>query len=222
MRPTRGQRRDNACQSEFGDPSIWSCFGWGLPSQPVTRLLVSSYLTVSPLPWIANKFAAKAVCSLLHLPSGCPAWSLTSILPCEVRTFLPRSSCEVRQRQPAFPNLRLQAGARLWGKGRPVNSGLPSNRVLRSMRGWHPSHRRPQDRLRLRCYAGPWRIWYNGKLGSFLLPRHHHSRWPGAGHRIGPPDLRGCRPRAPSKDRKGNDCGSFFAVEEPPVRRRRR
>ncbi len=29
---------------------IWSCSGWGLPSQPVTRLLVSSYLTFAPLP----------------------------------------------------------------------------------------------------------------------------------------------------------------------------
>lgn len=34
-------------------PSIWSCSGWGLPSQTVSRLLVSSYLTISPLPGIA-------------------------------------------------------------------------------------------------------------------------------------------------------------------------
>src|SRR5258706_3599963 len=33
-------------------PSIWSCSRWGLPSQPVTWLLVSSYLTISPLPGI--------------------------------------------------------------------------------------------------------------------------------------------------------------------------
>ncbi len=30
--------------------SAWSCSEWGLPSQPVTWLLVSSYLTISPLP----------------------------------------------------------------------------------------------------------------------------------------------------------------------------
>ena len=30
---------------------IWPCSQWGLPSQPVTRLLVRSYRTVSPLPW---------------------------------------------------------------------------------------------------------------------------------------------------------------------------
>ena len=35
-------------------PSAWSCSGWGLPSQPVTWLLVSSYLTISPLPDICN------------------------------------------------------------------------------------------------------------------------------------------------------------------------
>ncbi len=29
---------------------IRSCFGWGLPSQPVTRLLVRSYRTFAPLP----------------------------------------------------------------------------------------------------------------------------------------------------------------------------
>jgi hypothetical protein len=31
-------------------PPIWSCSRWGLPSRPVTRPLVSSYLTISPLP----------------------------------------------------------------------------------------------------------------------------------------------------------------------------
>ena len=31
-------------------PPIWSCSGWGLPGQPVTRLPVVSYTTFSPLP----------------------------------------------------------------------------------------------------------------------------------------------------------------------------
>ena len=31
-------------------PPIWSCSEWGLPSRPVTRTLVRSYRTVSPLP----------------------------------------------------------------------------------------------------------------------------------------------------------------------------
>ncbi len=34
---------------------IWSCFGWGFPSQPVTGLLVSSYLAFSPLPSLVAK-----------------------------------------------------------------------------------------------------------------------------------------------------------------------
>src|SRR5262249_13410059 len=31
-------------------PHIWPCFRWGLPSRPVTRPLVRSYRTFSPLP----------------------------------------------------------------------------------------------------------------------------------------------------------------------------
>jgi len=59
--------------------------GFAEPSRsPAT--LVSSYLTVSPLPVpIAEP---SAVCSLLHFPSGHPAWALPSTLPCGVRTFL--------------------------------------------------------------------------------------------------------------------------------------
>ena len=29
---------------------LWSCSGWGLPSQPVAWMLVSSYLAFPPLP----------------------------------------------------------------------------------------------------------------------------------------------------------------------------
>src|ERR1700722_3463344 len=38
---------DGSDQSCF---PIWPCSRWGLPSQPVTRLLVGSYPTISPLP----------------------------------------------------------------------------------------------------------------------------------------------------------------------------
>jgi len=31
-------------------PPTWSCSGWGLPSEPVSRPLVRSYRTVAPLP----------------------------------------------------------------------------------------------------------------------------------------------------------------------------
>lgn len=63
----------------------------------VTTTLVGSYPTVSSLP---NFLRNQAVCFLLHLPSSCLAWSLTSILPYEVRTFL---SAKFAQRQPVSP-----------------------------------------------------------------------------------------------------------------------
>ena len=53
-------------------------------SSPMT--LVVSYTTVSPLP--CELMLALAVCSLLHFPSGHPAWKLSSTLPFGVRTFL--------------------------------------------------------------------------------------------------------------------------------------
>ena len=49
--------------------------GEGLPSP-----------NVSPV----GRHAPSAVCSLLHCPSGCPAWVLPSVMPCGVRTFLDR------------------------------------------------------------------------------------------------------------------------------------
>ena len=53
--------------------------------------LVSSYLTVSPLPGRQpsnSKAACQAVCFLLHLPSRHRDSTLWSTLPCGVRTFL--------------------------------------------------------------------------------------------------------------------------------------
>ena len=49
-RPTRGLGR-----ASFG-PSIRSCSRWGLPSRLVTQPLVSSCLTISPLPALAINF----------------------------------------------------------------------------------------------------------------------------------------------------------------------
>jgi len=37
---------------------------------------------------LACALRPSAVCSLLHYPSGRPAWGLSSTLPCGVRTFL--------------------------------------------------------------------------------------------------------------------------------------
>jgi hypothetical protein len=64
---------------------IRPCSGWGLPSRPVTRPLVRSYRTVSPLPPCSRRVA---VCSLWHCPAGRPDWRLASTLPCGGRTFL--------------------------------------------------------------------------------------------------------------------------------------
>ncbi len=47
--------------------------------------LVSSYLTVSPLP----RHAGEAVCFLWHFPARHRDWVLPSTLPCGARTFLP-------------------------------------------------------------------------------------------------------------------------------------
>src|SRR5260370_22726593 len=50
---------------------IWPCSQWGLPSQPVTRLLVRSYRTVSPLPWRGVRGEGRGA-SLPHPPSLVP------------------------------------------------------------------------------------------------------------------------------------------------------
>ena len=63
--------------------------------------LVVSYTTVSPLPVPrgVRSPGPSAVCSLLHFPSGRPAWELPSILPCGVRTFLdPKAAAVWRTR----------------------------------------------------------------------------------------------------------------------------
>ena len=43
VRPTREHRTGRPLPA-------WPCSGWGMPSRTVTRALVSSYLTFSPLP----------------------------------------------------------------------------------------------------------------------------------------------------------------------------
>ena len=87
------------------------------PRSPGT--LVVSYTTVSPLP--VPRERPSAVCSLLHCPSGFPAWELPSILPCGVRTFLDACAAAVRRthgengsRTHPFPNgLRVDGRIRL-------------------------------------------------------------------------------------------------------------
>ena len=42
-------------------PSIRSCSGWGLPSRPVARPLVSSYLAISPLSAWGGRYVSVAL-----------------------------------------------------------------------------------------------------------------------------------------------------------------
>lgn len=69
--------------SKFSTP-IWPCFEWGLPDW----LLPTNIRELLPHDFTIASLAASAVYFLLHFPSSCPAWSLTSILLYEVRTFL--------------------------------------------------------------------------------------------------------------------------------------
>src|ERR1700726_1817790 len=65
-------------------PPIRSCSGWGLPSQPVSRLLVGSY----PHHFTFAAAYATAVYFLWHSPSGHPDRALPGTLLCGARTFL--------------------------------------------------------------------------------------------------------------------------------------
>ena len=87
VRSTRGLGRASlrGRVAAAGASPIRPCSGWGLPSRPVTRPLVRSYRTVSPLP---VRSRGPAVCSLWHFPAGRPDWPLASTLPCGGRTFL--------------------------------------------------------------------------------------------------------------------------------------
>ncbi len=116
-KPVEARRRPSIWDCDYSQPRasnpragraaysspIWSCSGWGLPSRPVTRPLVRSYRTVSPLPLRCRKGGL----SLWHYPSRRRAWALPSTLPFGARTFLPRilqggrpSSCRSNSTKP--------------------------------------------------------------------------------------------------------------------------
>ena len=64
---------------------IGPCSKWGLASRRVAPTLVSSYLTISPLP-----VPGRAIGGVVSVPlsPGHPAWHLASTLPYGARTFL--------------------------------------------------------------------------------------------------------------------------------------
>ena len=61
-------------------------------------LLVSSYLTVSPLP---AERTPQAVCFLWHFPWPRGRWALPTIEPCGARTFLPPAARRAHSRDAA-------------------------------------------------------------------------------------------------------------------------
>ena len=66
-----------------------------------------SYRTISPLPFDESKGGI----FLLHFPSGCPAWTLSSTVPCAVRTFLiPRAKAR-GTRSPLLPQVKTFLGS---------------------------------------------------------------------------------------------------------------
>ena len=96
-RPTRRltgeQPAQHAREARRPILSAWSCSEWGLPSQPVTRLLVSSYLTISPLP--ATRGSGRYVSVALSLRSPSLAVSQHSALWSSdfPRTLQPAIAC---------------------------------------------------------------------------------------------------------------------------------
>ncbi len=68
-RPTRGR-------TGLLYPPIWSCSGWGFHGQPVTRLPVSSYLAISPLPRLTGAVCFcctfRGVTPPGRYPASCP------------------------------------------------------------------------------------------------------------------------------------------------------
>ena len=66
---------------------IWSCSAGGLPSRSRSRGPRCA-LTAPFHPCLRLLRDSSAVCSLLHFPSRRRAWTLSSLLPVGVRTFL--------------------------------------------------------------------------------------------------------------------------------------
>lgn len=65
--------------------SAWSCTGWGLPC----RFCRQNRGELLPRHFTLTRLAAGGI-FLLRYPSHFCAWTLSSILPCGARTFLPR------------------------------------------------------------------------------------------------------------------------------------
>jgi hypothetical protein len=236
VRSTRGLGRASlrGRVAAAGASPIRPCSGWGLPSRPVTRPLVRSYRTVSPLP---SRLRRAAVCSLWHCPAGRPDWRLASTLPCGGRTFLDPG--EPGPRPPSRLPLHLssmppEAGPTeaYWVHGSypgyRVHPG-PAGRAGGADRGGRP-HRAAAD-------AGPAAGGQRGRglavqaggPGRLAAVPARPGRWPGADRRGGrrrhDPARRGVAADARVPHRRGrcpavaaSDPGAGPAVGSPPGR----
>jgi len=110
-----------------------SCSGWGLPAALSPTPLVVSYTTVPPLPDPASRPAIGGP-FLWHYPSARADWTLSSILPCGARTFLPRQRrppaivCQTFRRNNQYTARRSKA------QPSNVDSGTPAGSRGRSRR----------------------------------------------------------------------------------------
>ncbi len=120
MQPTRrltGEQPAVEADKPRPNPSIWSCSRWGLPSQPVTWPLVSSYLTISPLP-IQIRMYRRYVSVALSLRSPSLAvsqhpalWS--SDFPRDLNPRLPVFLKSALSRVPYLSRIRLAKAYRI-------------------------------------------------------------------------------------------------------------
>jgi hypothetical protein len=92
QQPTRGSsgaREGAGGSSRAGTVRLFGLAAGGVcRATGVTTRAVRSYRTISPLPSQGASTLGLGGIFLLHFPSGCPAWTLSSTVPCAVRTFL--------------------------------------------------------------------------------------------------------------------------------------
>ena len=104
-------------------------------------LLVSSYLTVSPLP---AERTPRAVCFLWHFPWPRGRWALPTIAPCGARTFLP----------PVFPEDAKKTASGRWPA---IIRSAPVQKLVYAadpvFAGTTPKKVRPADFLDVRTAA---------------------------------------------------------------------
>jgi len=93
--PTRKLSNGNGWFHRF---PIWSCSAGGLPCRRRSR--GTRCALTAPFHPCHPAERDSAVCFLLHCPSRCRAWMLSSLLPVGVRTFLCARSAAILRSAP--------------------------------------------------------------------------------------------------------------------------